>query len=78
MSFYTPFGTFHTRFRQQGGCNAPATLMKLMHWIFAEQIARDGYVYLSDIHIFFKIKEEHIASLKTVCNKLRQHKLFGN
>ena len=49
-----------------------------MNWIFAEQIGRDIYVYLDDILIFSKTKEEHIASLKTVCNKLRQHKLFGN
>ena len=63
---------------QQGDCNPPATFMKLMNWIFAEQIGRDVYVYLDDILIFSKTKEEHIASLKEVCNKLRQHKLFGN
>ena len=45
-SFYTPFGTFRTRVMQQGDCNAPATFMKLMNWIFAEQIGRDVYVYL--------------------------------
>ena len=52
--------------------------MKLMNRIFAEQIGRDVYVYLDDILIFSKTKEEDIASLKTVCNKLRQHQLFGN
>ena len=46
--FYTPFGTFLTRVVQQGVCNAPATFMKLMNWIFAEQIGRDVYVYLDD------------------------------
>ena len=45
-SLYTPFGTFRTRVMQQGDCNAPATFMKLMNWIFAEQIRRDVYVYL--------------------------------
>ena len=69
-SFYTPFGTFRTRIIQQGDCNAPATFMKLMKWIFAEQIARDGYVYLDDILILSKTKQEHITSLKKVCNKL--------
>ena len=77
-SSYTPFRTFRTRVKQQGDCNAPATFMKLMNWIFVEQIGRDVYVYLDDILIFSKPKEEHIASLKTVCKKLRQHKLFGN
>ena len=77
-SFYTPFGTFRTRVMQQEDCNAPATFMKLMNWIFAEEIGRDVYIYLDDILIFSKTNKEHIASLKTVCNKLRQHKLFGN
>ena len=77
-SFYTPFGTFRTRVMLQGDCNAPATFMKLLNWIFAEQIGRDVYIDLDDILIFTKTKEEHIASLKEVCNKLRQHKLFGN
>ena len=35
-SFYTPFGTFRTGVMQQGDCNAPATFMQLMNWIFAE------------------------------------------
>ena len=76
--FYTPFATSRPRVMQQRDCNAPATFMKLMNWIFAEQIGRDVYVYLDHIFIFSKTKEKHIASLKTVCNKLRQHKLLGN
>ena len=63
---------------QQGDCYSAAIFMKLMNRIFAERIGRNVYVYLDDILIFSKIKEEHIASLKTVCNKLRQHKLFAN
>ena len=31
---------------QQGDCNAPATFMKIMNWILAQQIVRDVYVYL--------------------------------
>ena len=46
---------------QQGDCNAPATFMKLMNWIFGEQIGTDVYVYLDDLLIFSKSKEEHIA-----------------
>ena len=63
---------------QQGDCNGPATFVKLMNWIFAEQIEGDVYIYLGDILIFSTTKEERIASLKKVCNKLRQYKLFGN
>ena len=43
-SFYTPFGTFRTIVMQKGDCNAPTIFMKLMNWIFIEQIGRDVYV----------------------------------
>ena len=56
-SLYTPFGTFRTRVMQQGDCNAPATFMKLMNWIFAKQIGRDVYIYLDDFLILSKTKK---------------------
>ena len=45
---------------QQGDCNAPATFMKVMNWIFAEQLGTDVYVYFDDILLFSKTKKEHI------------------
>ena len=78
-SFYiSNMGTYRTRVMQQGDCNAPATFMKLMHSVFADMIGKSIYVYLDDILIFSKIKEEHIKALKEVCQKLRQNKLYGN
>ncbi len=77
-SFYTPFGTFRTKVMQQGDCNAPATFMKLMNWIFHDMLGRNVYIYLDDILIFDKTREEHIESIRQVCLRLRQHKLYGN
>ena len=56
-AFYTPYGTYRTRVMQQGDCNAPATFMKLMNWIFQDMLGRSVYVYLDDILIFSKTKE---------------------
>ena len=77
-SFYTTIGIFRTRVMQQGDCNAPATFMKLMQWVFQGMIGKNVYVYLDDILIFTKTKEEHIATLKEICTRLRKHKLYGN
>ena len=63
---------------RQGDCNAPATFMKLMNWIFQDMLGRSVYVYLDDILIFSKTKEEHIDAIKQVCQRLKEHKLYGN
>ena len=52
--------------------------MKLMHEVFADMIGKSIYVYLDDILIFTKTKEEHIKILKEVCQRFRQNKLYGN
>ena len=63
---------------QQGDCNAPATFMKLMNWVFADMLGRNVYVYLDDILIFDDTKEGHIATIKEVCTRLRNQKLYVN
>ena len=77
-SFNTPFGTYRTRVMQQGDCNAPATFMKLMNHIFSDMLGRSVYVYLDDILICNDTKEDHIATIKEVCNRLRNEKLYVN
>ena len=77
-SFNNPFGTYRIRVGQQGDCNAPATFMKLMNFIFADILGRSVYVYLDDILIFNKTKEDHIATIKEVCTRLRNEKLYVN
>ena len=77
-SFNTPFGTYRTRVMQQGDCNALATFMKLMNFICADMLGRSVYVYLVEILIFNKTKKDHIATIKEVCYRLRNEKLYVN
>ena len=49
-----------------------------MNWIFQDILGRSVYVYLDDILIFSKTKEEHINAIKQVCQRLKEHKLYGN
>ena len=77
-SFNTPFGTYRTRVMQQGDCNAPATFMKLMNYIFHDIIGKNIYVYLDDILIFDKTLEEHRKTINKVCKRLQQQELYVN
>src|SRR5258705_565825 len=77
-AFATPFGTFRTRVMQQGDCNAPATMMKLMHSIFQDMLGIKVFIYLDDILIFSKTLEDHIETIREICRRLRKHKLYAN
>ena len=48
-SFTTPFETFQIRVMQQGDCNAPATMMNVMHDIFQDMLELMLFIYLDDI-----------------------------
>ena len=63
---------------QQGNCNAPATMMKLMHSIFQDMLGIKVFIYLDDILIFSKMIEDHIETMCKICSRLRKHKLYAN
>ena len=50
--------------------------MKLMNFIFADMLGRQVYIYLDDRLILNKTKEDHIATIKEVCTRLRNEKLY--
>src|SRR5258706_6278846 len=77
-AFATPFGIFRTRVMQQGDCNAPATMMKLMHSIFKDMCGIKVFIYLDDILIFSKTLEDHIETICEICRRLRKNKLYAN
>jgi hypothetical protein len=59
-------------------CNALSTFTTLMNFIFHEKLDEFMIIYIGDILLYFKIKEEHVEHLKYVLNKLYQNKLFAN
>lgn len=61
-----------------GLSNTPSTFMRLMNKVLKDYISKFIVVYLDDILIFSKTKEEHIKHLKKKINKLHEEMLMIN
>jgi len=60
-----------------GITNSPATFQTMMNDIFRDLIAEGiMVVYLNDILIFTRTKEEHAKAIRRVLQVLQEHKLF--
>jgi hypothetical protein len=58
--------------------NSPRTFMRLMNEVLKDFIGKNFIVYLDDILIFSKTKEEHLRHLASVMERLQQEKLLIN
>jgi hypothetical protein len=58
--------------------NVPSTFMRLMNEVLKYFISKFVIVYLDDILIFSKTKEEHLRHLSAVMERLQQEKLLIN
>src|SRR3954467_2543394 len=59
-----------------GLTNAPATFSRLMNSMFMEYLDKFVVIYLDEILIYSKNKEEHAVHLRLVLMKLREHLLY--
>jgi hypothetical protein len=57
--------------------NAPTTFMSLMNSIFNQYLDKFVVVFIDDILVYSKIKEEHDEHLLIVLQTLRKHKLYA-
>ncbi|XP_021769525.1 uncharacterized protein LOC110733773 [Chenopodium quinoa] len=60
-----------------GLTNAPAVFMDLMHRIFRSYLDKFLVVFIDDILIYSKDKEEHKKHLRKVLSYLREHQLYA-
>ena len=60
-----------------GVTNAPATFQQLMNRVFAKELDAFVLVYLDDILIFSKTKEEHLHHIKIALERLRVQKIYA-
>ena len=60
-----------------GLVNAPPTFSRMMNFIFNAYTNDFVLVYLDDILVFSKNKEDHAKHLRLVLDKLREHKFYA-
>nr|GFB63756.1 RNA-directed DNA polymerase homolog [Tanacetum cinerariifolium] len=76
-AFRTRYGHYEFLVMPFGLTNAPAVLMDLMNRIFHEFLDKFVIVFIDDILVFSKSKEEHEDHLRTVLQTLRHEKLYA-
>ena len=60
-----------------GLCNAPATFQRVMNTILRDGLDRFVLVFLDDILIYSRTKEEHEKHIRAVLDHLISEKFFG-
>ncbi|GJW35105.1 putative reverse transcriptase domain-containing protein [Tanacetum coccineum] len=75
--FRTRYGHYEFLVMPFGLTNAPAVFMDLMNRVFHEFLDKFVIVFIDDILVFSKSKEEHEEHLRTVLQILRQEKLYA-
>jgi hypothetical protein len=72
-AFVTCYGSYEYSVMSFGLTNAPATFSRLMNYIFMDYLDKFVIVYLDDIQVYSKNKEEHAEHLRLVLERLREH-----
>jgi hypothetical protein len=77
-AFRTWYGLYEYTVMSFGLTNAPAYFMYLMNNVFMEYLDKFGVVFIDDILIFSKMKQEHEKHIRLVLEKLRSNQLYAN
>jgi hypothetical protein len=60
-----------------GLTNAPAHFMYLMNSVFMPELDKFIMVFIDDILIYSKSKEEHVQHLQVILQRLQDHQLYA-
>jgi hypothetical protein len=76
-AFRTRYGLFEYLVMPFGLTNAPASFQQLMNEVLREFLDISVIVYLDDILIYSKTREEHVRHITQVLERLRKHRLWA-
>jgi hypothetical protein len=76
-AFTTRYGLYEYLVMSFGLTNAPTHFTYLMNSVFMPELDKFVVVFIDDILIYSKSKEEHATHLWVVLTRLREHKLYA-
>jgi hypothetical protein len=76
-TFITRYGLYEYTVMSFSLTNTPTYFMYLMNKVFMEFLDKFVVVFIDDILVFSKTKQEHVEHLRLVLQKFREHKLYA-
>jgi hypothetical protein len=77
LAFSTRYGLYEYLVMSFGLTNAPAYFMYLMNSVFIPKLNKFIVVFIDDILIYSKTKEDHVNHIRVVLQRLRDHRLYA-